>query len=608
MFQSFDEKNRNGDAASRLRDVRSALQEAGVDWFLVPHADAHQNEYLPERGERLAWLTGFTGSAGFAVIGRERTFLYVDGRYTIQARQQTNQEAFEICDLVANPPIEHLKAHLKKSEKIGFDAWLLTIGQEKRWQDMAEAASCSLVAIDNPIDAVWQDQPKLPCEKAWCHPVEYAGDSVETKLTLIRSQIKEAGADCLLITDPAAVAWAFNLRGSDVVHNPLALAFAVIPSDSAESPVLFIDAGKLGVDDRTTLEKTLEIQPYESLIEWVSDNAENIRFGIDPAQVAASLGAAIHDAGGSLVEKPDPVTRLRAIKNETEIHGSRAAHLRDGVAMARFLAWLDRQQAGSVDEIAAARKLEEMRKLTAEEMGSELREIAFDTISGAGANGAIIHYRVTNKSNLTLETDSLYLVDSGGQYVDGTTDITRSIAIGTPPAEAVEDATLVLKGHISIAMARFPAGTRGIDLDPLARIALWRAGKDYAHGTGHGVGSYLNVHEGPQSISRRGMAALEPGMIISNEPGYYREGAYGIRIENLVLVTGAEAISGGDQLMLGFETLTLCPIDLRLVDPEKLTMEERDWLNAYHHRVHDSLAPHLNYEDRSWLERATRAI
>ena len=583
------------------------MTEAGLDWYLLPHGDEHQNEYLPPCAERLAFLTGFTGSAGFAVIGRGQAFLFVDGRYTIQAANQVDGNDFEIRDLVNEPPARFAASLIGDGDTVGFDPWTMTISQAKSWEKACSKADAGLKPVRNLVDQTWQNRPPSPLGRAWLHPEHLAGKPSREKLSELVEKVKEAEADCLLLTDPASIAWIFNLRGSDVAHNPLALAFAVLFADG-QKPVIFIDRRKLDDETETGLEDLAELRKPSELESWLSENSKGHTFHCDPQLVARALADCITSSGGNLIERQDPVALPRAIKNEAELSGAREAHLRDGVAMVRFLAWLDRQQAGSVDEIAAAKQLEALRRETATAMNSELKEISFDTISGAGPHGAIIHYRVTEATNATLEPDSLYLVDSGAQYEDGTTDITRTIAIGTPPEGAAWDYTLVLKGHIAIAMARFPAGTRGVDLDSHARLPLWQAGKDFAHGTGHGIGAYLNVHEGPQSISRRSMQELLPGMIISNEPGYYREGHYGIRLENLVIVEDAATIQGGDKPMLGFETITLCPFDRRLVETELLSPAETAWLNAYHGEVYDALSPHLDKQDRAWLKQATKKL
>ncbi|MCB1422127.1 MAG: aminopeptidase P family protein [Nitratireductor sp.] len=606
VFQSFEAPTRAA-ASGRLADLRKAMTELGLDWYLLPHGDEYQNEYLPPCAERLAFLTGFTGSAGFAIIGHEDAFLFVDGRYTLQAASQADGRDFEIRDLVNEPPSRFAAGILENGNTVGFDPWTMTMGQTKSWEETCTKAGAELQRVRNLVDQIWQDRPPAPLGRAWLHPERFAGKLPEDKLAVLAGKLKEAGADCLLQTDPASIAWTFNLRGSDVAHNPLALAFAILFADGRK-PVIFIDRRKLDDETETGLEGLAELRKPSELESWLAENAKDRKFHCDPQLVSAALAECIASAGGTVIEGQDPVALPRATKNEAELSGAREAHLRDGVAMVRFLAWLDRQQAGSVDEITAARQLEGLRRETAVAMNSELKEISFDTISGAGAHGAIIHYRVTEESNTSLEANSLYLVDSGGQYEDGTTDITRTIAIGTPPGGAARDYTLVLKGHIAIAMARFPAGTRGVDLDSHARLPLWQAGKDFAHGTGHGIGAYLNVHEGPQSISKRGMQELLPGMILSNEPGYYREGHYGIRLENLVIVDEAPEIEGGDKPMLGFETITLCPFDRRLVETGLLSPAETAWLNAYHARVREALTPHLDKQDADWLKSATKKL
>ncbi len=599
MFQSFEDPSGTGNCADRLSALRSKMRARSLAWYLVPHADEHQNEYLPPHAERLAWLTGFTGSAGFCLVGLEEAYVFVDGRYTVQAARQVDDKAFTIVDLVNQPPSKFAAHVLAEGDEVGFDPWLLTISQKNTWEKTTNDLGASLKPSQNLIDAVWLNQPAAPRGRAWLHPVEHAGRPAIEKLAEIRKTIAADKASHCLLSDPASIAWLFNIRGSDVVHNPLALAYALIALE--EIPILFIEAGKFSDEDRGALSEIAKLRPVAELVGTLASLPLQAKLHADPALVSSALAGALPGTA-SIIEARDPVVMPRAIKNEVEQQGARAAHLRDGVAMTRFLCWLDQQPAGTISEIDAAMKLETFRHKTAEAMGSQLREISFDTISGAGANGAIVHYRVTHSTNATLEENSLYLVDSGGQYVDGTTDITRTVAIGEPTSDAVRSNTLVLKGHIAIALARFPKSTRGIDLDVLARIALWKDGKDFAHGTGHGVGSYLNVHEGPQSISKRGMEPLKPGMLVSNEPGYYKEGEYGIRIENLVFVTAQ------DNGMLGFETITLCPIDLRLINLHLLDKDEREWLNAYHRQVREKLVPHLSSDEANWLREATREI
>ena len=599
MFQKFDVTASPTTGAPRIAALRAEMEKEGVDAFLVPHADEHQSEYLPPSAERLAWLTGFTGSAGFCIVTADRAVLFVDGRYTLQAATQTDPAVFEVASLIDTPPSSWLGRHARKGMRVAYDPWLITIGQRKGFRRALADREAELVALDNLVDRIWTDRPAPPATPVVTQKMEHAGRSAADKIAELATATAEAGADTCVLTDTVSVAWSFNIRGGDVAHIPVTLAFALVPAEGR--PTLFIDPDKLDEAVRAQIESVADIAAPDTLLAQLAKAAAGKRFLCDPALVACAIADAIVEAGGEIVEERDPATLPRAIKNEAEIAGSRAAHLRDGVAVARFLAWLDRQTPGTADEIAVARSLEGFRADTAREMNSELKDISFDTISGAGPNGAIVHYRVTTETNRTLEADSLYLVDSGGQYEDGTTDITRTVAIGEPPAGAAEDFTLVLKGHIAIATARFPEGTRGVDIDGFARRALWERGKDYAHGTGHGVGAYLSVHEGPASISKRGMEPLKAGMILSNEPGYYREGAYGIRIENLVLVRDSEVAGEG---FMEFETLTFAPIDRRLIDRSLLTPAEIAWLDAYHTAVHERLAPHLDGEDLAWLNAA----
>lgn len=606
MYQSFKTSASKEAGPARLKALQKEMRSQGVSHYLIPHADEYQNEYPPEQAERLAWLTGFTGSAGFAIATLENCVVFVDGRYTLQVRDQIDADHFTPENLISKPPSKWLKANTGKGHCIAYDPWLITTSQLETFEKSVAASGAELKPMDNLIDRVWENQPAPPLGQVRLHPLEYAGKLAEDKIPEIQATIVEAGADFALLTDPASLAWLFNIRGTDTTHNPLALGFALVPAK--DQPLLFLDGRKLSSETRNHLEAIASIQDPGSLLTRLSEITSGTSVMCDANGVSVALTSCIKEAGGTILKKRDPVALPRALKNETELNGARAAHVRDGVAMCLFLHWLDTQSPDSLHEIGVAKKLEEFRISNAKAMGSELQEISFDTISGHGPNGAIVHYRVTEKTNRPFTNHALYLVDSGGQYLDGTTDITRTIAIGKPPENAVTDFTLVLKGHIALATARFPEGTRGVDLDGLARGALWKHGKDYAHGTGHGIGSYLNVHEGPQSISMRGMEPLQPGMIISNEPGYYLEGEYGIRIENLVIVEEAKEISGGTIKTQGFETITLAPIDLRLIDKALLTDDERDWLNAYHARVFDTLSEHLEEAAKDWLKQATRQI
>ena len=605
MFQNFDDIADPSRSAERVARLRSGFEAAGIDGFLVPRADEHQGEYIPPSAARLEWLTGFSGSAGNAVVLADKAAILVDGRYTLQVRSQVDLAVFEPVSSVETS----LAAYLKREaagKRIGFDPWLHTVAEIKSLEKALHGVGGSLVALTgNPIDRLWNDRPAPPKGRALVQPDDLAGKPAAEKLKMMAEAIGEAKADAAILTDPSSIAWAFNIRGADVAHTPLMLAFAILREKGR--PTLFVDPDKLDDATRAHLQALADLAEPEAFEAAVKAAAKNRRIGLDPQLGARRLGQLI-EAAGTLVPMPDPARLPRAIKNDGEIAGSKAAHRRDGAAIATFLAWLDRQAPGTVTEIAAAQKLEAVRAEFGRRDGQALRDISFDTIAGSGPNGAIVHYRVNRQSDRTLGEGELFLLDSGAQYGDGTTDITRTIPIGTPTDEMRQKFTLVLKGMIAIATARFPKGTRGVDLDPLARIALWKAGCDYAHGTGHGVGSFLAVHEGPQSISKRGMAVIEPGMILSNEPGYYREGAYGIRIENLILTTPPALIEGGDIEMLGFQTLTFAPIDRRLVEPAMLSPRETLWLDAYHHDVRDLLMPLIGDNDRDWLRDATRSI
>jgi len=612
-FQNFDAPKNKVSGDTRLSALRAQMRELGLDIYLVPHADEQRNEYLPACAERLAWISGFTGSAGEAIITQDQAVLFVDGRYTLQGANQTDADHWTVESLIDQPPHSWLKANLKGGEAVGYDPRVHTINEVKRLTTAGESVGATLTPVsDNLIDAIWKDRPPAPASEVRIHRFEHAGKTTAQKMEAVAANIADANADVCVLSDPASVCWLFNIRGSDVAHTPLALAHAFVPLDGL--PQLFLDQNRMDIETRAFLTQVADIQPSASLERSLESLARDQRVQLDPDHSSHALSEAVARAGGTVVFGKDPVSLPRARKNETEIAGSRTAHLRDGAAMTCFLHWLDSQAPGTVDEIDAAQRLERFRIDMAQSLEEDLplRDISFDTISGSGPNGAIVHYRVTEETNRRLQAGELYLVDSGGQYDDGTTDITRTVPILAPGSETAHDHrfayTLVLKGHIALALARFPAGTRGIDLDVLARNALWRHGMDYAHGTGHGVGSYLSVHEGPQNISRRGMQALLPGMIISNEPGYYRVGEFGIRLENLVLVREAEEIPDGDLKMHGFETLTLAPFDSRLIDPLLLDDDQLHWLNAYHGWVHRKLSPLVPEDTAEWLKAATTPL
>lgn len=608
MFQSFDSASNPAQGPARIAALREWLAERDLDGFLVPRTDEHQGECVAARSERLQWLTGFTGSAGIALVLKDRAVIFVDGRYQLQVRDQVDPATFTIESLIDNPPASWLRENLGRGARIGFDPWLHTIGEVRALKIAAEKRGGELVALaENPLDAIWNDQPEAPAAAVEIHAADFAGELAKDKLARLAETLAKEGVGHTILTDPSSIAWAFNIRGHDVPHTPLALGFAILSAE--ERPLLFMDERKLGIKEKAYLTQLAELnRPDDLESEIVKRARTGAKFGLDPVLAAERLRMLVEDNGGSAVNLADPARLPRGTKNAAEQRGSRAAHRRDGAAVTKFLCWLDRQEAGSVDEIGAVKKLEECRRATGEELQFPLRDISFPSISGAGPNGAIMHYRVTTATNRTLREGELFLIDSGGQYQDGTTDITRTTIIGEPTDEMRRHYTIVLKGMIGISLLRFPPGTRGMDIDAVARLAHWKAGLDFAHGTGHGVGSYLSVHEGPQRIAKTGTEKLRAGMILSNEPGYYREGEYGIRLENLILVTKAEAIPGGDNDMHGFETLTLAPFERRLIDAGMLTEEEIDWLEDYHERVFDEIGPLLDGETRAWLERATEPL
>ena len=604
IFQNFASTANPALAAPRIAKLRALFGLHGIDGFLVPRSDEHQGEYVAKGSERLAWLTGFTGSAGVALVLKSNAFVFVDGRYTVQAGQQLDAATFEIVDLVASPPSKWMPDNLPKGARIGFDPWLQTVSEVKALEKAAAEIGGSLVPVKaNLVDGIWADRPAAPLEPVSIHDIEHAGVLARDKLKMLSETIAKDGAGACVLTDPSSIAWAFNIRGKDVPHTPLALAFAILRADA--EPLLFIDKRKLPIKTEAYLNQLCALMPPSALEEeLVKLSSNGASVALDPLLAADQLRRIIEKAGGKVVEAPDSARIPRAQKNKTELSGARAAHVRDGAAVSAFLAWYDGQKPGALTEIAAAEKLEECRVHTGQMLQAPLLDISFDTISSTGPNGAVNHYRVTTDTNRTLQDGELFLLDSGGQYVDGTTDITRTMPVGAVSDEMRRRFTLVLKGMIAISTLRFPQGTNGAEIDGFARAALWKCGLDYAHGTGHGVGSYLSVHEGPQRIAKTGRQELLPGMILSNEPGYYKPGEYGIRIENLIIVTEPEEIPGGDKPMLGFETLTLAPIDRRLIDTHLLTREELQWLDAYHARVRSELTPLVEPHVRPWLDAA----
>jgi Xaa-Pro aminopeptidase len=601
-FQTFDDPAGHKESAARVAGLRAELKGRGLDGFVVPRSDRQQNEYLPPSEERLAWLTGFTGSAGAAVVLAGRAALFVDGRYTVQADAQTDRSVFAIEHLVENPPSEWLKQNLKGGERISYDPWLHTADGAEKLRQVCKDANAELIAVDgNPIDALWRDRPPPPNGAVSIRDIKLAGENTQDKLARIVAELDKLRADALVVSDAQNVAWAFNIRGSDIAHTPLALAFALIPRDG--KPRLYIDARKLTDAVRIALGDAAELRTEEDLARDLAGLA-NQTVRLDQSTAADALVRLIESHGGKPARGADPITLMKAVKNAAEIDGMRAAHLRDGAAMARFLAWFDSEAPkGRLTEIDAVEALERFRRDT-----GVLKDVSFPTISGSGPNGAIVHYRVTRETNRRIGRDELFLIDSGAQYEDGTTDITRTIVVGTPTDEMRDRFTRVLKGHIAIATVVFPESTSGAQLDSLARLSLWQAGLDFDHGTGHGVGSYLSVHEGPARISKLGTVPLRRGMILSNEPGYYKTAAYGIRIENLLLVIAAPEPAGAEKPLNAFETLTLALIDRRLIARDTLSEKERHWLDSYHERVREMLSPHVDEATRGWLADATRPL
>jgi Xaa-Pro aminopeptidase len=534
----------------------------------------------------------------------DKAALFIDGRYTLQAAAQVDGSAYEIVNIADCSIASWLKQKLKAGDRLGYDPRLHTVAQIDELKACVEGAGAHFVPVQsNPLASLWTDRPASAPKPVALQPIAFAGVESRDKIAAVQEHLREKGRDAVVIAPLDSIAWLFNIRGRDLPHTPFVQSYAVVPAEGRAQ--LFVDGRKLDAETRQVLSGVADIAELSEFRESLEAlGGRKAKVEIDPARVSQWTANTLTGSGATLVRERDPCVLPKARKNAAEIAGARAAHLRDGAAVSRFLAWINANAAGGgLDEIGAATKLEEFRSAS-----PELREISFDTIAGAGPNGAIVHYRPSRSTNRKIEPGTLFLVDSGAQYQDGTTDITRTVAIGEPAPEMRRHYTLVLKGHIAIATARFPKGTRGIHLDALARRALWQCGLDYDHGTGHGVGSFLSVHEGPQGIARRDSAELEPGMILSNEPGFYREGQYGIRIENLVLVTEPEPIPGGDRPMMAFETLTLAPFDRRLIDPALLTAEEAGWVDAYHRTVFDKLAETADAETRRWLEAATAAL
>jgi Xaa-Pro aminopeptidase len=588
--------------AERLSRLRAELARRGVEGFLIPRTDEYQGEYVPESAQRLAWLTGFTGSAGLAIVLKDKAAVFVDGRYTLQAAAEVDGRLFEHRHISDQPAGSWIEASLKPGESLGYDPRLHTLGEVARYRAAAEKAGGRLVPLDsNAVDAVWTDRPAPPAAPVVPHDIRFAGESAAAKRTRIAAGLVGQGADAAVLTAPDSIAWLLNIRGGDVPHTPLPLSFAVLHRD--ESVDLFIDRRKLTPELPAHLGNAVRIADpggFGAFLESLATDKQRVL--ADPALSAAWVFDRLGDAA---IRAPDPCQLPKACKNATELKGTREAHRRDGASLSSFLAWLAREAgSGKLREIDVSDRLEEFRR-----RGANFRDLSFPTISGAGPNGAIVHYHASKATERVLEPGSFYLVDSGAQYLDGTTDVTRTVAIGKPSAEMKDRFTRVLKGHIALAMCVYPKGTSGSQLDALARASLWQAGLDYDHGTGHGVGSYLGVHEGPQRISKLpNSQALMPGMIVSNEPGYYKTGAYGIRIENLVVVEKRDGLGEAGREIYGFETITLAPIDREAIEPSLLGPQEIAWLDDYHARVRETLTPLVDAATASWLAQVTRPL
>jgi len=591
MFQTFEATTSPDQGPPRLSNLRKHIADKGLDGFLIPRADSHQGEYVAPRDARLAWLTGFTGSAGFCAALTHIAGVFVDGRYRLQVRDQVADD-FTPVDWPEVQLEDWLKEQLPNGGKVGFDPWLHTVSAIRQLTKALVDSGIELVPTDNLVDTIWSDQPEPPKAKFTAYPVEFAGETRQSK----SKRLAETISAPTVLTLPDSIAWLLNIRGTDIERNPVPHAFAILNTDGHVD--LFAQDGKTA-EVANHLGEDVRIHPQDSFLNHISNLTGDIN--LDPKWCPAIVATTAAKAGLTIRHKDDPCLLPKACKNDTEIAGAKEAHLRDGAAMVRFLAWLDADAPnGSLTEIDVVKQLEQFRRET-----NQLLDVSFETICGAGGNGAIVHYRVTEETNRPVKRDELVLIDSGGQYIDGTTDITRTVIVGTPSELHRSCFTRVLQGMIAISRARFPKGVQGQHLDSLARFPLWTAGMDYDHGTGHGIGSYLCVHEGPQSLSRRGDVPLKEGMILSNEPGYYRTGEFGIRIENLIVTGPAPDIEGGDDRdMLSFETITYVPIDRMLIDVALLSNDERDWINGYHAETMAKIGPLIDGPAKEWLEQA----
>lgn len=602
MIQNFDVQGGPKYGRTNLPKLRAALSALALDGFIIPHEDEYNNEYLPDYNERLMWATGFTGSAGAAVVLTDKAAMFVDGRYTLQVRAQVEGKLF-VYKRLEDAGVAAWLAKEAAGLNIGYDPKLHSPDALARLRKAVEGVGGTLSPLStNPIDTAWQGRPPAPKAPLTVQPKKLAGRDHGDKRKQIAKIITEKNADAALITAPASVAWLLNVRGGDVMCSPLPLASLIINKDA--SVELFIDPDKVTPEVRKHFGNQVSVSAENKLPDYLG-SFDGKTILVDPAGSSSFMFDTLNTAGANIIKTMDPIALPKARKNNAEIAGTTAAHVRDGAAVTNFLHWLATEaQDGSVDEIIAAQRLESFRDCT-----GLLKDLSFESISGAGSNGAIVHYRVSTATTKILEPGSLFLIDSGGQYVDGTTDITRTVPIGKPTKEMRKSFTLVLKGHIALSRVRFPKGTTGHALDALARMSLWAHGLDYDHGTGHGVGAYLGVHEGPQRIAKTPSSVpLDPGMIVSNEPGYYKTGAFGIRIENLQYVTEATPIKGGERDMMGFHTLTLAPIDRQLIVKKMLSKAEIKWLNKYHKRVRKEISPLVNDAVKGWLRTACKKL
>ncbi len=590
--------------AERLALLRTRMKKARLTGYIVPRQDEFQGEYVGAYAERLKWLTGFAGSWGTSIITLKDAAIFVDGRYTVQVREQIDVNLVTPQHLVEHPPSQWISENFSKGDRIGFDPWLMTARECETLTKACDKVEAKLVAIpQNLIDEIWADRPARSDAKIKLHPQKYAGMSVSDKLEIITRELQKQSADAVFIAEPSSVSWLFNIRGHDIPFVPTVQAYALVGQHGKGE--IFIDPAKVPPVVVNILEKHCTLRKPDEIETALEELArKGITVLLDPTTAPEAVNAKLHKSGAKIKTATDPCSIPKAMKNATEQEGARQAHIRDGVAMVNFLYWFESEAPkGHLDEAKVAHQLLEYRAST-----RELMEPSFATIPASGPNAAIPHYHVDPENPRAIGQNEIFLIDSGGQYLDGTTDITRTLIVGRPTDEMKDRFTRVLKGMIQISLLRFPKGTTGAHLDAFARASLWKAGLDFDHGTGHGVGSYLSVHEGPQRLSKASHVELKPGMILSNEPGFYKPGEYGIRIENLLIVTEPAKIAGGDRDMMGFETITLCPIERDLIEAKMMTKEELDWLDAYHAQVWRELRPHVTGSQATWLTRACAPI